>query len=60
MYFGTQFQLSVSYAHVCTYSTVGMRLGMIKANRSRRSLKSFHYRKNSKPLRDSCVSVVVG
>lgn len=59
MYFGTEFQLSVSYAHVCTYSTVGMRLGMIKQTEAEDPwCLSIHYKKNSKDLRDSCVSVV--
>lgn len=42
MYFGTLFSVSLSYAHMRTYSTVGMRFRMIKAKRSRRSLECVH------------------
>lgn len=57
MYFGTRFSVSVNYARTRTYSTVGMRFGMIKANRSGRSL--VHPSQSKKSLRDSLISVVV-
>lgn len=58
MYFGTRFQLSVNYARMCMYSTVGMRFGMIKATEAEGPWSvSIHYWENS--LRDSCVSLVV-
>lgn len=44
------FSVSVNYARTRTYSTVGMRFGMIKANRSGKSLECVHPSQSTKKV----------